>query len=381
VVTVEQEWVRLECFSGDAGVYARVDLRPDCFHEGEIGSPGTTNVDFGAEFAARLSALRPGKRSAFEVGEESVTLHTDQGKAIERQVELPERWLRGFLQVQAIARAAQPLFELNQVQSRAFLSAVPAKGSAGEPMLVTPVGGITAPQSRLQTHALEVNGLHRLKLLRRLAPQIKRLDVWAVGDRAPSFWVAHLDAARFTLGVSSALNFAFSGDGKALLSSRRPLDDELVERARSTLRDERRFQASDLSRKLNIPEGTAGELVDLLSEQGLIGYDLTDGVFYPRHLPYVEQSEFVTQPRDVNARRVVDSGRVEVSEITPIDDRTEFVGWVQGDHATYRVRVLVDSSGTIADGDCTCLWVIQYGMQRGPCKHILALRLAGAPRE
>src|SRR5688572_29049026 len=65
VVSVEQEWVRLECFSSDGGVYSRVDLSPNTFHEGELGSPGTTNVDFGPDFAARLATLRPGKGSAF----------------------------------------------------------------------------------------------------------------------------------------------------------------------------------------------------------------------------------------------------------------------------------------------------------------------------
>src|SRR5687768_17000286 len=77
VVTVEPDWVRLECFSSDGGVYARVDLSPDSFHEGEMGSPGTTNVDFGPEFSSRLATLRPGRDSAFEVGEDSVALHTE----------------------------------------------------------------------------------------------------------------------------------------------------------------------------------------------------------------------------------------------------------------------------------------------------------------
>lgn len=58
VVTTEREWVRLECFSSDAGVYARADLAPDTFHEGELGSEGTTNVEFGPDFAAQLSTSR-----------------------------------------------------------------------------------------------------------------------------------------------------------------------------------------------------------------------------------------------------------------------------------------------------------------------------------
>src|SRR4051812_45480621 len=55
VVSVEPKCVRLECFSSDGGVYARVDLSHDVFNAGELGTPGTTNVDFGPEFAARLA--------------------------------------------------------------------------------------------------------------------------------------------------------------------------------------------------------------------------------------------------------------------------------------------------------------------------------------
>jgi hypothetical protein len=381
VVTVEQEWVRLEGFSSDAGVYARLDLRPDVFQEGEMGSPGTTNVDFGPEFAARLSGLRPGQQSAFEVGEESVTLHTEEGAAVERQVELPERWLRGFLQVQAIQRAAQPLWHFNKVQARQLLAALPAQRRSGDTLFVTSSGKPSPTRPRADTSTVEVAGLHRLRLLRRLAPHVEGLYVWAVGDCAPTFWMADLGAARMTLGLSSAVNQGFSGDGEALKSARQAVKEELVERARGLLATEWRFTVSDLARLLNVTEGVAGELVDLLSEQGLLGYDLPEGLFYPRHLPYVAQAGFAVQPRDVNARRVVEAGGVEVEQRTPIPEGTLLVGWVEGDHATYRVRVQVNSEGTILDGDCTCPWILQHGMQRGPCKHILALRLAEEQHE
>ena len=43
-----------------------------------------------------------------EVGEDSVALHTESGTSVERKVTLPERWVRCFLQAQAIQRKAKP---------------------------------------------------------------------------------------------------------------------------------------------------------------------------------------------------------------------------------------------------------------------------------
>jgi hypothetical protein len=137
-----------------------------------------------------------------------------------------------------------------------------------------------------------------------------------------------------------------------------------------------RFGVADLARRLEVGEGVAGQLVDLLSEQGLLGYDLPEATFYPRHLPFAAQG-FKVQAREANSRRVAAEGRVELESRTSLPEGERLVGWVESYHATYRVKALLGPDGTIRDGSCTCPWVLQHGMGRGPCKHILALRLAG----
>ena len=179
------------------------------------------------------------------------------------------------------------------------------------------------------------------------------------------------------LGISSKVNQGFSGDGEALKSARRPLEADLVERAKARVSAGGRFSVADLGRELQVPEGVAGELVDLLSEQGLLGYDLPEGTFYSRHLPFVARG-FKAQAREVNSRRVAEEGRAEVDGREALPDGQRLSGWVQGDHATYRVHATLGGDGAIRDGSCTCPWYLQHGMGRGPCKHILALRLAGA---
>ncbi len=376
VVTCAPDWVRLECFSSCAGVYARADLSPDTFHEGELGSEGTTNVDFGPDFCAHLSGLRPGKRAAFEVGEDSVTLETAAGSAVEHQVELPERWVRGFLQVQALQRAATPFCELNKVQARLLLDGLPANQPGGQTLYLTPAGKLTAARSAAAA-GTAVNSVHRLRLLRRLSPQVERLRVWAVGDGGPTFWVAESRAARVTMGLSSQAAQGFSGDGEALRSARRPLDELQVAYGRHLVAAGQRFTTAELAQAMDADLGVAGQLVDLLSEQGLLGYDLPEDRFYPRDLPYVAGTDFAVQPRDTHSRRLLSEGRIELEGREATAAGTRYVGWVQGDTATYRVSAQVAPDGRLLDGDCTCQWVLAHGLGRGPCKHILALRLAG----
>ena len=80
---------------------------------------------------------------------------------------------------------------------------------------------LTTITKKLTALGLEVEGLHRLRLLRRLAPQVEKLYLWANGDRGTTFWVADLGCARVTFGLSSAISQTFPGDGEALRSPRR----------------------------------------------------------------------------------------------------------------------------------------------------------------
>jgi hypothetical protein len=374
VVTTESEWLRLECFSSDGGVYARVDLPPDAFEEGDLGSEGTTNVDFGPEFGAHLSRLRPGRAAALEVAEDSLTLATDTGTVVERKVNLPDRWVRGFLQVQAISRAAQPRFGLEKVAARRLLANL-GRNEAGGQAFVTPDGEVLRRRPA-STSAVEVHGLTRLKLLARISPHVDRLSLWSANDAGPSFWSAQLGGARVLLGLSSEIQHGFSGDGEALFSTRAKIDDDLVAAARFVAERAKRLTVDDLARLLEVGPGVAGQLVDLLGEQGVLGYDLPEGRYYWRHLPYVARTGFIAQPRDAHARRLVDASRVQIERRVEVDGGLRAEGWVQGDHGRYRVLAVTDAEGVLRDGDCTCQWILDHRLRRGPCKHILALRLA-----
>src|SRR5262245_66079371 len=95
VVTAADGRLRLESFSQCCGVYARADLLPDMLVAEAFGK-GTTNVDFNSPMRAALTQVRSGESLDLTVTPDRVALTSPRGTAVEHQVRLPLRWLKGF---------------------------------------------------------------------------------------------------------------------------------------------------------------------------------------------------------------------------------------------------------------------------------------------
>jgi len=65
-----------------------------------------------------------------------------------------------------------------------------------------------------------------------------------------------------------------------------------------------------------------------------------------------------------NTSYIVQDGQVEM-------ETAGASGWVRGKDGEYRVRR--DAGGV---WHCLCPWIARHGTSRGPCKHILAVRIA-----
>lgn len=99
-----------------------------------------------------------------------------------------------------------------------------------------------------------------------------------------------------------------------------------------------------------------------LATGGRVGYDLAEAAHFHRELPYDPEAMEAMYPRLGDARALVDGGHVRLLD----DLRAE----VRSVGTTYLVR-------HSAEGDrCTCPWYAKHGTHRGPCEHLLAVRLA-----
>jgi hypothetical protein len=101
--------------------------------------------------------------------------------------------------------------------------------------------------------------------------------------------------------------------------------------------------------------------LSVLATSGRVGYDVADARWFHRELPYDAAAAEARNPRLRAARTLVEERRLR---------REGDVVVVRLDDHVQHVRTT--SSGTT----CTCTWWAKYAGSRGPCKHVLAVRIA-----
>lgn len=376
VATCADERLRFEAFSACGSVYGRVDLTPDAF-DGDLLGRGTTNVDFGADLRAALAGVGERDELGLGVGASEIEVRTERGSAVERRVPLPSRWLRGFLEVQAIQVELDPFADLDSRATRALLRSIPRSPSP------RPVWMVAAGRDvRLVHHdpgggSPRLQGLARLRLLERMARHATALRILAAGDGSTG-WQLHVPGARLTLVLSPEVWRGFSGEGRALHRLADSTEPKGVAAVRAALGWEPRLDAQALVAMTGRTADEVDSALATLAISGIVGFDLAEGGFFRRELPYELDRVERLQPRLRQARKLVAADAVRLDAAAAAgaevaDASEDLVGWVVGAGGVeYRVR-------SSADGwRCTCPWYGRHRGERGPCKHVLAVQLAGA---
>jgi hypothetical protein len=363
VVTSNDDRLRFESFSGCCGVHARLDLLPDALGEAPRAC-GTTNVDFNQPMRAALA----GGPVLLSVGTDEVAVSTMQGSVTERKVRLPGRWLKGFGEVQALAVGMTLVAELTGPDALRFIRGIPRRAAC--PLWAVPAGGTLALTVSPRPGAACLAGPQRLAELGLLLRFARGLRIYspavdAQSQPVPSAWELDLGAARFTLTLSPGHSRGFSGEG-ALLGSL--ADDGLTADAELMgvlLAWSPRIDIGRISVEAGLcPERTVLALTRLAAS-GRVGYDLAEQSFFHRELPFGPAVEKL-HPRLADARALIASGAVTLHDGGAS---------VRSGDAEHRVTFAAPHDV------CTCPWWGKHLGTRGPCKHVLAARMAARPDE
>src|SRR5262245_62081775 len=102
IITVHPDRVFFEAFSNDQSTYGLVIADRELFEpDGEVGC-GTTNVDFTSWLWQALADMRSSRDTWFHIGPAGFQVQTEgAGGRLEKKVDIPDAWVRGFLQLQA----------------------------------------------------------------------------------------------------------------------------------------------------------------------------------------------------------------------------------------------------------------------------------------
>jgi hypothetical protein len=369
VVTGNGDVLRFEAFSACCSTYARVDLLPEAV-EGAWHGRGTTNVDFNAPMRAALARIRDADDVGLSVGADAVELSRAGAAIVERKVALPVRWLKGFVEVQAYQARMTPRLELSAFEASRFLRAQPA-GSAKTAGWIVPSGrGLRLSQVE-DRRGLRVGDVQRLRILDDLVRHARTVRVLADAASGASAWELTLDEARFTLVLSPDASRGFSGEGQAL----EPLAESrwlaVLPRVQASLTWETRIDAAALAGMLSLDNQDIQGALAALGSRGLVGYDLAEGAYFHRELPFDLATVESLHPRLRDARRLVDEAGVRLLR----REGNQVEAMVRSSEVEHRVRI---------DGDaakCTCPWYSKHQGARGPCKHILAVQITLSPDE
>jgi SWIM zinc finger len=324
---------------------------------------GTTNVDFGDAMRAALAGAAISGPLLLGVGSGELVVDTPGGSATERKVPLPQRWVKGFGEVQALAVRMRPIGELGGTAARRFLRSIPR--TARRPLWAVPGRDGFSLAVTARPGAACVAGPHRLAELGPLLRFARGLrvygpDVDSSTTEAPSAWELDLGSARFTLTLSPEKYRGFSGEGAllGLLADEGVADDALLLGA--SLGWDPRIDVSRLAGRFGLTSQRVSAALGYLAASGRVGYDLAEGCFFRRELPFGPALEAM-HPRLAGASELIASGAVILGVGGAV---------VRSGDTDHKVTF-----GDLADR-CTCPWWGKHRGDRGPCRHVLAARMA-----
>jgi len=137
----------------------------------------------------------------------------------EEKIDLPDSWVRGFLQISSAMSLEMTTFELMPIDIYNILLFLKRNREKNSPRSLkfilspeNPIELIIEPWNKKlklssiykagEQKEIRVWGRRRLFILERLLSVTKRFKVSLLGSGMPSFWEADLGMMRFTLGLS-----------------------------------------------------------------------------------------------------------------------------------------------------------------------------------
>ena len=412
VVTVHPDQVFFEVFSKDEGTYAKLGIdRAALDAEGDVAM-GTTNIDFSQALYDGVQQMRSYRRTRLTIGREAVTLATPEagprGEVLEKRINVPDSWLRGFLQVQSAATlpldafAVAPLDLYNLLRHLRLNADKKGKRRGlrielipGEfPRIVlepweTVLTVTSEPYRGRVPKVVRVWGRRRLMLIRRLLPFVDRAEVHLLGSGLPSFWVFRAGDVTLTLGLtgftaanwSQAVNFD-------LLLPRKTQPTKSLESVVAYLGKIHFASANEIGANTGLKGAALLETLQAGCQQGRLMFDLAAGVYRIRPLTDapldLERLEFRSGRERIAHDLLVRRGAVRiVSENRIATVGTEITGkvTVDEDKREYRPQMLLADEGQVSRAECTCTFFRKQGLKAGPCVHLIALRLCYADQE
>ena len=371
ILSAQGDILRAECFSACNGVYARMDLFQSAL-DGEI-LYGTTNVDIGSNLRKSLFNVKQGDRLKFRIGDDGwKALHSKNldGSVltdihIQRPVKMPDRWVRALGNCAMLHQNMEYKFHIEGMQAKSFIAMLPAATGKERSGWLTPTKTGVMLKPKEEKNSVYISGLHRLSALKRIMSNVNAVYFYAPNDGESGQMMIEvcMTGANITLSLTAKSYEGYSGEGALLDSLSTPKILECADKIDNILNFESRLDIDKISKSIGIVKNDMNDAMELLAVSGKLGFDVRDRAFFHRELPDDPDRVLKDNPRLVGAKKLVEDTEY-------IDDN---IWHVKSGDTTYRVIYPTDEN--LENAKCTCTWYLKHQNSRGPCKHILAVKL------
>jgi hypothetical protein len=416
VVSVHPDCVVFEVFSIDESSYGRVTVPMDRLDLLSQPVFGTTNVDYSKALADEIARVRDYRPAFLQVEAGGVTVGTGAGERMEKKIDLPPTWVRGFLQVQSasafsgidVTLSADTVAEVLAVLQRRREDAGPRslrfKLEPGKkPVIVVEPWNVEIAETQHvytgdHTGDVRIWGRRRLLVLASLMPYAEKVQARLLGTGMPSYWTVFQKDHRFDLGLSGWTKNDWSRAARFdLLASTGTISEGDIEQAARALEGRLRLTPDELSAQTDLSREAATAALQRLCREGRAMFDLAAGVYRWRQLlPFPVHLEEDNDPRVALARRLVATGGVKWLKAGEDEDESSF-GIPQAEKTTrfraqvrggeekrerkFHVILDLDEDGRARFVQCNCSWHRREKLRKGPCAHILAATVLASQQQ
>ncbi|WP_431287861.1 SWIM zinc finger family protein [Roseateles chitinivorans] len=406
VITVHPERVLFEAFSQDESTYCAVSVRHDVFDRTGEMACGTTNIDYSASLYDEFQKIRDYKATRLQVDPAGFTVATGDDPAFrEEKIDLPDSWVRGFLQVSSAMTLPATVVELHPMDLHNLCAVLRQhKERAGPRSLrfeLAPNGParmvlepwnieLTARRSAIvgapltEPRTIRVWGRRRLLTLERLIALATRVRVHLLGTGMPSFWVVDIGDITVTLGLSGWTANDWSDAGRFdLLQPRHEVSDATKLSVAGALQCDWIASSAELATRTGLPKADVDAALGLWVQAGRAVFDLPTNRYAWRELarePLPMETLRFASPEEAAALTLIHDRRAKLGDIMSHGARIVVDGEVKLKDQLFTPRLILNADQQLVDGSCQCNFFRQNRLRRGPCAHMLALRQLAQPR-
>ena len=401
VITVHPERVLFEAFSQDESTYCAVSISHEAFARTGAMAYGTTNIDYSVSLYEEFQKIRDYRDTRLAIDPAGFSVQAEGDTELrEEKIDLPESWLTGFLQVSSASALPATVLELHPMDLHSLLSALRQhREKSGPralrielapnaaPTLVLEPWNLRLPTRRSQLvgapitepQTIRLWGRRRLLTLERLIAVAQRVRVHLLGTGMPSFWVIETGAVTVTLGLSGWTSNDWASAAKfALLAPRHALPQTKLAAVANALQARWMASVDELSASTQMTPGEVRAALTAWAQAGRAVFDLPSQRWAWRELlrePLAPDQLRLASPEEDEAVAIVASQRVQVERIDFAQGHARIAGQVPTGTRTHQTVLELSGDDALTDARCDCNQFQQNALRRGPCVHMLALRL------